>query len=112
MLFRNLIKEKHAGLKKDEGSFVKINQEALYKHPFGTDFQGHDALEDVKALSKILYKSSLQLSLSKIVNKSGTTDINSAIGDMNYLDRSHGRQSNEEVHSQNARQFWTRFSPP
>ncbi|KAK2547312.1 hypothetical protein P5673_032813 [Acropora cervicornis] len=53
------------------------------------DLQGHDALEDVKALNKILFKSSLQLSLSKIVNKSGTIDINSAIGDMNYLDRSH-----------------------
>ena len=54
ILSRNLIKEKHAGLKQDDGSFVKINQEALYKHLFGTDFQGHDALEDVKALSKIL----------------------------------------------------------
>ena len=30
ILFRNLIKEKHAGLKQDGGSFVKINQEALY----------------------------------------------------------------------------------
>lgn len=110
ILFRKLIKENHDI--KDEGSFVKINQEALYKHLFRTNFQGHDAFEDVKALSKILFKSSLQLSLSKLVNKSGKTDINSAIGDTNYLDRSHGRRSNEEVHSQNARQFWTRFSPP
>ena len=70
ILFCNLMKEKHAGFKQDDGSFVKINQEALYKHLFGADFRGHDALEDVKALS-------------------GTTDINSAIADMNYLDRSH-----------------------
>ena len=60
ILFRNLIKEKHAGLKQDDGSFVKINQAALYKHLFRTDFQGHDALEDVKALSKILFKSNCQ----------------------------------------------------
>ena len=89
ILFRNLIKEKHAGLKKDDGSFVKVNQEALYKHLFRTNFQGHYAFQDVKALSKILFKSSLQFSLSKIVNKSSITDINSAIGDMNYLDKSH-----------------------
>ena len=89
ILFRNLTKEKHAGLKQDDGSFVKINKEALYKHLFGTDFQGHDALEDEKALSKIPFKSWLQLSLSKIVNRSGTADINSAIADINYLDRSH-----------------------
>ena len=57
ILFRNLTKEKHAGLKQDDGSFVKINKEALYKHLFGTDFQGHDALEDEKALSKIPFKS-------------------------------------------------------
>ena len=88
ILFRNLTKEKHAGLKQDDGSFVKINKEALYKHLFGTNFQGHDALEDEKALSKIPFKSWLQLSLSKIVNRSGTADINSAIADINYLDRS------------------------
>ena len=89
ILFRNLIKEKHTGLKQDDGSFAKINQEALYKHLFGTDFKRHDAFEDVKALSKILFKSSLHLSHSKIVNKSSTTNTNSAIADMNYLDRSH-----------------------
>ena len=50
ILFRNLTKEKHAGLKQDDGSFVN-------KHLFGTDFQGHDALEDEKALSKIPFQS-------------------------------------------------------
>ena len=61
--FGNLIKEKHVGLKQYDGSFVKIHQEVLYKHLFGTEFQGHHALEDVKAKSKFLFRSSLQLHL-------------------------------------------------
>ena len=89
VLFRNLIKDKHEAFKQDDGSFVKINQGSLYRHLFGTDFQCHDALEDVKALNKILFKSSLHLSPSTIVNKSGTTELNPAIEEMNYLDKSH-----------------------
>lgn len=61
--FGNLIKEKHVGLKQYDVSFVKIHQEVLYKHLFGTEFQGHHALEDVKAKSKFLFRSSLQLHL-------------------------------------------------
>ena len=89
VLFRNLIKDKHEAFKQDDGSFVKINQGSLYRHLFGTDFQCHDALEDVKALNKILFKSFLHLSPSTIVNKSGTTELNPAIEEMNYLDKSH-----------------------
>lgn len=89
VLFRNLIKDKHEALKQDDDSFVKTNQGSLYKHLFGTDFQCHDALEDVKALNRILFKSSLHLSTSTIVNKSGTTELSSAIEEMNYLDKSH-----------------------
>ena len=61
--FGNLVKEKHMGLKQYDGSFVTIHQEVLYKHLFGTEFQGHHALEDVKAKSKFLFRSSLQLHL-------------------------------------------------
>ena len=86
VLFRNLMKQKHEVLKQDDGSFVKTNQGALNRHLSGTDFQCHDTLEDVKALNKILFKSSLPLSPSVIVNKSGTTELNSAIKEMNYLD--------------------------
>ena len=63
ILFSNLIKEKHAGLKQSDGSFVKIHQEVLYKHLYRTEFQGHHALEDVKAKSKFLFRFSLQLHL-------------------------------------------------
>ena len=84
VLFRNLIKDKHEAFKQDDGSLLKINQGSLYRHLFGTDFKCHDALEDVKALNKILFKSSLHLSPSTIVNKSGTTELNPAIVEMNY----------------------------
>lgn len=62
----------------------------LYKHLFGTEFQGHHALEDVKAKSKFLFRSSLQLHLYLFpkLPTSGTTDINSTIADMNF-DLSH-----------------------
>ena len=73
ILFRNLIKEKHAGLK----------QEALYKHLFGTDFQGHDALEDVKALSKILFK--VQLTPNFFFRKKKTSNCNDTFGEKNYV---------------------------
>ena len=63
ILFCNLIKEKHAGLTQYDESFVIIHQEVLYKHLFDTEFQGHHALEDVKAKSKFLFRSSLQLHL-------------------------------------------------
>ena len=89
VLIRNLIKDKHETLKVAEGSFVKTNQEALYKNLFGTDFPGHDALEDVKALKTIIFQSSLELSLSTIVKKSGTTELKSTIEELNYLDNTH-----------------------
>lgn len=88
-IFRNLIKDKHEAVEQDDSSFVKTNQRSLYKHLFGTDFQCHDALEDVKALNRILFKSSLHLSTSTIANKSGTKELNSAIEEINYLDKSH-----------------------
>ena len=89
VLIRNLIKDKHETLKVAEGSFVKTNQGALYKHLFGTDFPGHDVLKDVKALKKIIFQSSLELSLSTIVNKSGTTKLKSTIEELNYLNNTH-----------------------
>ena len=89
VLFHNLIKDKHEAFKQVDGSFVKINQRSLYRYLFGTDFQCHDALEDVKALNKILFKSFLYLFSSTIVNKSGTTELNPAIEEMNFLHKSH-----------------------
>ena len=65
---RQLIKEKCQALKTKDGSFVKANQAAVYKVIFKADFPGHDALEDVKALSKILFDSPLGADACDIVN--------------------------------------------
>ena len=46
-LFHHLVKGKHDVLKADDGSFVKINQAALYQLLFGTVFNSHGALKDV-----------------------------------------------------------------
>ena len=59
VLFRNLVKDEREALKAADGSYVNINQAALYKHLFNSDFDGHDAVEDVKALTKILFNSSI-----------------------------------------------------
>ena len=45
---RKLIREKCEALKTEDGSFVKPNQAAIYRILFNGDFEGHDALEDVK----------------------------------------------------------------
>ena len=89
---RKLIKEKCQALQTEDGSFVKTNQAAVYKVLFKTDFPGHDALEDVKALSKILFDSPLGASACEIVNKSKTTTMESALEELNYLDHSYALQ--------------------
>ena len=84
---RKLIQEKCEALKTEDGSFVKPNQAAVYRILFKKDFAGHDALEDVKALNKILFNSPLGATACEIVNKSKTTTIESALEQMIYLDQ-------------------------
>ena len=84
-----MFKDNHEAFKQDDGSFVKIYQGSLYRHLLGTDFYCHDALEDVEALNKILFQSSLHISPSTIIDISGTTELSLAIEEMNYLDKSH-----------------------
>ena len=76
------------------GRFVCEDQSAaaVYKVLFKTDFPGHDALEDVKALSKILFDSPLGASACEIVNKSKTTTMESALEELTYLDHSYAIQ--------------------
>ena len=89
ILFRNFVKDKREALKAADGSFVNINQAALYKHLFNSDFNSHDAVEDVKALTKILFNSSIATTVSEIINKSNTAKLSSAMEDLAYLDTSH-----------------------
>ena len=67
-LFRNLVKDKREALKTADGSYVKLNEAAVYKHLFNSDFDVHDAVEDVKALTK----SCSTLPLAQPATKSST----------------------------------------
>ena len=89
VLFRNLVKDECEALKAADGSSVNINQAALYKHLFNSDFDGHDAVETLNALTKILFNSSIDTTTEEIINKSNTTSLSSALEDLTYLDKSH-----------------------
>ncbi|XP_044177055.1 maternal protein exuperantia-like [Acropora millepora] len=54
ILVKHLLKNKHPALQLSESTSCKSNQSALYSHLFKEEFEAHDALEDVKALTKIL----------------------------------------------------------
>ena len=61
-LMKDLIKDKHKALELEKGGFCKPNQGSLYTHLFNKQFDAHDALEDVRALRRFIFDSSLNLS--------------------------------------------------
>jgi len=73
-------------LQLSESASCKSNQSALYLHLFKEEFEAHDALEDIKALRKILCHSALQLNKEKLTNCSGVINVEQAIASMKYLD--------------------------
>ncbi|XP_068701266.1 uncharacterized protein [Montipora foliosa] len=88
-LVKNLIKDKHKALEIETGGYCKPNQSSLYTHLFNEQFDAHDALEDVRALRKILFESSLSLSRKDIVENSSITSVSHAVENMLHLDRRH-----------------------
>ena len=86
---KNLIKDKHKALELDTGGYCKPNQGSLYSRLFKEQFNAHDALEDVRALRKILFNSSLGLSRKYIVENSIVTSVPHAVENMLHLDRRH-----------------------
>ena len=86
---KNLIKDKHKALEIETGGYCKPNQSSLYTHLFNEQFDAHDALEDVRALRKILFESSLSLSRKDIVENSSITSVSHAVENMLHLDRRH-----------------------
>ena len=88
-LVKNLIKDKHKALELETGGYCKPNQSSLYTHLFNEQFDAHDALEDVRALRKILFESSLSLSRKDIVENSSVTSVSHAVENMLHLDRRH-----------------------
>jgi len=88
-LAKHLIRDKHRALELQTGGYCKPNQSSLYTHLFNEQFDAHDALEDVRALRKILFESSLSLSRKDIVQNSSVTSVSHAVENMLHLDRRH-----------------------
>ena len=88
-LMKELIKGRHRALELEKGGFCKPNQRSLYTHLFHEQFDAHDALEDVRALKRIIFDSSLNLSRKTIVENSNVTAVSHALEKMLYLDRRH-----------------------
>ena len=89
VLVKSLIRDKHQGLQLERGGFCKPSQGSLYTHLFNEQFDAHDALEDVRALRKIIFESPLHLSRKTLVDNSNVTSVSDALEDMLYLDRRH-----------------------
>ena len=89
LLMKSLIKDKHQALQLENDGFCKPNQGSLYTHLFNEQFDAHDALEDVRALRRILFDSHLSLSKKTIVENSSVTSVSQAVENMLYLDRRH-----------------------
>ena len=70
----------------------------VYKALFNGEFPAHDALEDVKALRRILFSSPLKASAETIVNNGKTSLPNEALQQSTFLER---RQEVVETYSGN-----------
>ena len=70
----------------------------VYKALFNGDFLAHDALEDVKALRRILFSSPLKATSETIVNNGKTSLPNEALQHSTFLER---RQEVVETYSGN-----------
>ena len=66
------------------GSTVKLNQQSIYQTLFHELFPAHDAMEDVKALRRIVFNSRLNISEYMLIENMSTTQY--AENDMKYLD--------------------------
>ena len=73
------------------GEVCQAGLGSLYSALFGQSFPAHDALEDVRALRKVLFKSPLNLNKEILVSKSCVMSCESALNQLMYLDRCHVR---------------------
>ena len=86
-LAKQILKEHHPAL--CMASTSKCSQAAvgsLYSIFFDASFPAHNALEDVKALRKVLFQSKLNLTTEKIILESNVTLVNSALAQLHYND--------------------------
>ncbi|CAB4000413.1 exonuclease R569 [Paramuricea clavata] len=86
-LFEYLVKE--SILKDRNGDSCALNQSAVYKALFDQGFDAHDALENVKALHRILFSSPLNLSEKDLITHCQAIPFDEAYQDNLYLDQRH-----------------------
>ena len=84
-LIRALTKAGNASLQID-GKACKPNLSTVFETLFHEKFNAHDALEDVRAVHKILFDSPLKLTISQIINNSNLKPCSHAFDDMRFLD--------------------------
>ena len=63
----------------------------LYSHLFNESFDAHNAVEDVKALIKIVFKSSLGITPEQVFSFGQAVTAKQANDDMQFLDQRHAR---------------------
>ncbi|XP_078380315.1 uncharacterized protein LOC144663289 [Oculina patagonica] len=91
-LVRALIKAGNTSLMINPGGKpCKANLPAVFEALFGEDFQAHDALEDIRALSRVLHESPLMLTEEDVINKCNLKPISFAFEDMMFLDERFAR---------------------
>jgi DNA polymerase III epsilon subunit-like protein len=69
ILAKKILKEKHPALRLSDNTFSKASLGCLHSTLFDQSFPAHDALEDAKALRRILFLSNLTLTSEIIVSK-------------------------------------------
>ncbi|XP_031570272.1 uncharacterized protein LOC116304652 [Actinia tenebrosa] len=74
-------------LRLGDGSMSKCNQASIYQTPFQETYDAHDALEDVKALRKIVFDSSVNFSNEILVGN--VLSVEHVKNDTKYLDHRH-----------------------
>ena len=89
-LVKALTKDGHESLN-PEGKPSKSNLPAVFKSVFNEEFEAHDAIEDVRALHRVLFHSPLKLTVADIVNKSNLKSTTYAFDDMRFMDERHER---------------------
>ena len=88
-LIKSLLQRKHTSLQLPNGENCRANIGSIYRCLFREDFNAHDALEDVKALRKILVSQELGIDIEAVVNGSQIMSVCDARSDLDFLDKKH-----------------------
>ena len=92
ILAKQILKEQHPALRVvPSEQFGRSSLGSLYSALFDHSFPAHDALEDVKALRRVLFQSKLALTEEMLVSKSNVVSCESAFAHFQNHDRCYVR---------------------